>query len=201
MGDEARKTLPDIIETTRLRLRPFRLQDADAVLAYATDPEWARFLPVPVPYTAADAERFLAGQVLLDRQRHPSWAIEYAGAVRGGINIRFDFDNRVGELGYSMAHGYWGKGLTTEAARAVLDLAFSTYAMLNRVRAMADPRNIGSLRVMEKLGMIREGLLRQNRVVRGQLVDEVWCGILRKEWEANRLKNDNTEGNTRMVSD
>jgi RimJ/RimL family protein N-acetyltransferase len=194
MGEVAMDTLPDIIETTRLHLRPFRLQDADAVLAYATDIEWARFLPVPQPYSAADAERFLAGQVLLDRQRQPSWAIEYAGAVRGGINIRFDFENRVGELGYGIARGYWGQGLTTEAGWAVLDLAFSVYAILNRVRAMADPRNIGSLRVMEKLGMIREGLLRQNRVVRGQLVDEVWCGILRKEWESKRSKSGNTEG-------
>ena len=70
--------LPDILETARLRLRPFRLRDVDAVLAYAMDPEWARYLPVPQPYTPADAEQFLAGQVLLDREVHPAWAIEYA---------------------------------------------------------------------------------------------------------------------------
>ena len=58
--------LPDIIETPRLRLRGFRLQDLDDVLSYASDPEWARYLPVPQPYTRAEAERFLAGQVLLD---------------------------------------------------------------------------------------------------------------------------------------
>jgi RimJ/RimL family protein N-acetyltransferase len=191
MGGEVMKTLPDIIETTRLRMRPFRLQDIDAVLAYATDPEWARYLPVPQPYTAADAERFVAGQVLLDRQCHPSWAIEHAGAVRGGINIRFDFDNRVGELGYSIARSYWGKGLTTEAARAVLDLAFSAHNTLNRICARADTRNAGSLRVMEKLGMTREGVLRQNRVVRGEFADEMWCGILRREWESNRSKRAN----------
>jgi len=201
MGDEAMQTLPDIIETARLRLRPFRLQDAVAVPAYASDLEWARYLPVPQPYTAADAERFLAGQVLLDHQRHPSWAIEHAGAVRGGINIRFDFDNRVAELGYSIGRSYWGQGLTTKAARAVLDLAVSAYATLNRICARADTRNVGSLRVMEKIGMIREGVLRQNRVVRGQLVDEVWCGILRREWEANRLTTGNTGDNSKMVSD
>jgi RimJ/RimL family protein N-acetyltransferase len=51
---------------------------------------------------------------------------------------------------------------------------------------MADARNISSLRVMEKLGMVREGVLRQNRLVGGECIDEVWCGVLRPEWEAQR---------------
>jgi [ribosomal protein S5]-alanine N-acetyltransferase len=178
--------LPNIIETTRLRLRPFGLHDIESVLSYATDLEWARYLPVPQPYTRENAEQFIAGQVLLDRERHPAWAIEHAGAARGGINIRFDFDNHVGEMGYSIARSCWGKGLTTEAARALLDAAFVAYFDLNRIRAMADARNVGSLRVMEKIGMSREGVLRQNRVVRAEFIDEVWCGILRTEWEAQR---------------
>ena len=176
--------LPGLLETTRLRLRPFRLRDVDDVLVYATDPEWARYLPVPQPYTQADAETFIAGQVLLDREVHPAWAIVHAGAVIGGINLRFHFDHHVGEMGYSIARRYWGQGLATEAARAVMEAAFAAYASLNRLRAMADARNIGSLRVMEKLGMVREGVLRQNRLVRGECIDEVWYGVLRTEWEA-----------------
>ena len=178
--------LPSIIETARLRLRPFGLQDIEAILSYATDPEWARYLPVPQPYTKENAEQFIAGQILLDRARHPSWAIEHVGVVRGGINIRFDFENRVGEMGYSIARSHWSQGLTTEAARAVLDAAFVAYVDLKRIRAMADARNTGSLRVMEKIGMIREGTLRQNRVVRGESIDEVWRGILRSEWEVRK---------------
>src|SRR4029450_10773805 len=65
------------------------LRDVDDVLVYATDPEWACYLPVPQPYTQADAEKFIAGQVLLDREVHPTWAITHAGAVIGGINLRF----------------------------------------------------------------------------------------------------------------
>ncbi len=65
-------------------------------------------------------------------------------------------------------------------------LRFATYAHLNRLRAMADARNVGSLRVMEKLGMTREGVLRQNRRVRGEFIDETWCGVLRSEWKAQR---------------
>jgi [ribosomal protein S5]-alanine N-acetyltransferase len=183
--------LPDLLETARLQLRPFRLRDVDDVLVYATDPEWARYLPVPQPYTQAEAEKFIAGQVLLDREIHPAWAIMHAGAVIGGINLRFHFDHHVGEMGYSIARSYWGQGLATEAACTVMEAAFAAYASLNRLRAMADARNIGSLRVMEKLGMVREGVLRQNRLVRGEFIDEVWCGVLRTEWEAQRHRQDN----------
>lgn len=176
--------LAEVIETARLRLRPYRLGDVDDVFAYANDPKWARFLPIPQPYTRADAEQFLARQILQDRATHPAWAIEHDGRVAGGINLRLHLDHRLAEMGYALARSLWGQGLTTEAAGAVVEAAFTTYPTLNRIRAMADARNAGSLRVMEKLGMVREGTLRQNRVTRDEFVDEVWCGILRSEWEA-----------------
>ena len=178
--------LSEHIKTDRLILRVFSLVDVEDVLLYASDPEWARFLPVPQPYTRADAEKFVAGQVLQDRKTRASWAIEYAGSVIGGINIGFNFDNRVGEMGYSIARRFWGKGLITEAAGAVIDESFSAYPDLNRIRACADERNMGSLRVMEKLGMVREGVLRQDIYLRGEFKNMVWCGLLRDEWEARK---------------
>ncbi len=178
--------LRELIKTDRLKLRLFSLKDVEDVLLYASDPEWARFLPVPQPYTRADAEKFVAGQLLRDRKSRLCWAIEHAGSVIGGINIGFDFDNRVGEMGYSIARRFWGKGLTTEAAGAVIDESFSVYPDLNRIRAAADERNVGSLRVMEKLGMVREGILRQDIYLRGEFKNMVWCGLLRCEWEARK---------------
>jgi len=82
------RVLPIVMATTQLRLRPIGLHDVEAVLSFATDPEWARYLPVPQPYLRAHAEQFVASQVLLDRARHPAWAIEHAGMVRGGITLR-----------------------------------------------------------------------------------------------------------------
>ena len=161
--------LRELIKTERLILRVFSLVDVEDVLLYASDPEWARFLPVPQPYTRADAEKFVASQVLQDRTTQPSWAIEHVGSVIGGINIGFDFDNRVGEMGYSIARRFWGKGLTTEAAGAVIEESFSVYPDLNRIRASADERNVGSLRVMEKLGMVREDVLRQDQYMKGRI--------------------------------
>jgi RimJ/RimL family protein N-acetyltransferase len=178
--------MPDIIRTSRLVLRPFAVSDIADVMAYATDEEWARFLPVPQPYQRADAERFLAAEAAVERTQQPSWAMLFEERVVGGITLRISQAHRLAELGYALARSCWGQGLATEAARAVLDTAFEVLSDLNRVRAIADPRNVSSLRVMEHVGMTREGLLRQNRVLRGELVDEVWCGILRKEWERQR---------------
>lgn len=178
-------TLPEVIETERLVLRPFRLTDVDDVLAYAQDAEWSRYLrALPRPYEREHAEQFIARQLLLDRVTHPAWAITLDGTVLGGVSLRFDFENRSAEIGYSVARTHWKKGICTEAARAVLDAAFSAHEDLNRIHARADVDNVGSQRVMEKVGMAKEGVLRLNRVERGEAFDEAWFSILRREWEA-----------------
>jgi ribosomal-protein-alanine N-acetyltransferase len=182
-------TLPAEIETARLRLRPYRFEDVEDVLGYASDERWSRYLDVvPYPYTKADAVAFIARQVLLDRHTHATWAVESGGSVVGGINIRFCSDHVIGEMGWSLSRKLWNRGLMTEAANAVVDGAFNTYSSLLRIRAMADAENIASHRVMEKIGMTREGTLRHNRRAKGRLIDEMWFGVLRAEWEA-RLKH------------
>jgi RimJ/RimL family protein N-acetyltransferase len=104
----------------------------------------------------------------------------------GGINLRLLSDLRIGVLGYSIARAVWGRGLATEAARGIVDRAFDGCPTLACVRAMVDARNVASLRVLEKLAMRREGVLRSNRFSNDGLVDEVWCEIARSEWEAER---------------
>jgi RimJ/RimL family protein N-acetyltransferase len=178
-------TLPAEIETPRLFLRPYRFEDVEDVFGYACDEAWARYLEaVPHPYAKADAVAFIARQVLLDRQTHATWALVFEGSVVGGINIRFSLDHSVGEMGWSIARRLWNRGLTTEAASVVVDVAFRTHPSLRRIRAMADARNTASHRVMAKIGMKNEGTLRENRLVGGSLIDEAWFGILRAEWEA-----------------
>ena len=177
-------TCPEVIATERLVLQPWSFEDLADVLSYATDEEWAAFLPVPRPYTNVDARRFIAAQVVLDRGDHPTWSIRYDVRAIGGCNIRFSNDHHIGEIGYSVARPWWGHGFATEAARAMIDAAFQTYPHLARVRAMADARNIRSQRVLEKLGMRQEGLLRRNRLVHDALIDETWFGVLRDEWTA-----------------
>lgn len=181
-GGETR-ILPEVIETARLTLRPWTLDDVDDVYAYARDEEWARYLRLlPRPYERRHAEEFVAGQILADRVEHPAWAIVLDGSAVGGINVRLNMAHRQGEMGYAVARKHWNRGYVTEAATAVIDAAFRTHEDLIRICARADVRNAASQRVMEKIGMTKEGVLRQSRVERGELLDEAWFAILRSEW-------------------
>ena len=180
--------LPRSFSTARLTLRPFRFEDADDVLAYANDEEWSRYLiGPPYPYQRSDAVQFLARQVLADWAVHPTWALAMDDKAIGGINLRFRCDHRVAEIGWSIHRGLWGQGFATEGAQAAIGAAFRAHATLSRVGATADARNAPSLRVMEKIGMRREGTLRQFRLHRGALIDEAFYGLLRSEWEAGEL--------------
>ena len=176
------------LKTERLVLRPFRLEDVDDVYAYLKDPEWDRyhyFLPVSQPYTRRNAEEFMARQVLVAWSTDPHFAIVLNSAVVGSISLIINGTDDTGGLAYGLARVHWGKGLMPEAAQAVIDWGLTEYG-LAKIYARADLRNRRSTRVMEKLGMIREGVLRSHRKGRGGRADEVYYGLLREEWEAGR---------------
>jgi RimJ/RimL family protein N-acetyltransferase/orotate phosphoribosyltransferase len=174
--------IANVFHSERFVLRPFRLDDAAAVFEYASDPAFLQYLPIPMPYTRVHAEQFVAAQAALDRDVHPSWAIEIGGQPKGGLNIRFSAAHRLAEIGYGLAPALWNQGIATEAARLVVSAAFAAYPQLTRIQATADSRNHASVRVMEKVGFRREGLLRRQRVCRGELTDQIVCGALRDEW-------------------
>lgn len=177
---------PATLETPRLILRPWRLTDAGDVFAYAQDDAWSRFLPLPRPYTLLDAEAFVARSILHDWDVHPVWAIEVRPEARavGGINVRIDHAHAIAEVGYAIARRHWGRGYVTEACRAVFAWTFGTFDVA-KIVAAADAENVGSWRVMEKLGMRREAYLRSHRVLRGERRDEVRYGLLREEFEGS----------------
>jgi aminoglycoside 6'-N-acetyltransferase len=174
--------LPRVLATPRLSLRPWRLDDVDAVLAYATLPEWAEFLPVPQPYLRGHAEDFLASQRLRDWKRVGGWALcVESDAPEGGLDLGRDTDHRAC-LGFALAPWRWGHGYILEAAAAVIDAAFGCWPELQRIYAFADVRNARSRRVLSKLGLREEGVLRGHHCHRGALVDAVYYGVLRTEW-------------------
>ncbi len=168
------------LQTDRLLLRPFDFGDVDDVWGYASEPGFGRYLPVPQPYTRDDAVEFVARQVLADWSTRPAFAMVLDGHVVGGLGLRIDERHERAELGYALAKKHWGKGLTLEAARAVVGWGFARYS-LYKVYARADLRNRQSWRVMEKLGMIREGVLRSHDKPRDERVDDAYYGILRDE--------------------
>lgn len=161
-------------------LRPFAPSDLEALHAYRSDPEWGRFLPLPHPYTLAHARTDLTEYVALDAATHPFWAIEHDGVVAGNIDAELEAMGRA-IVGWGIARPLWRQGLTSEAARAVIEWGFETWPV-RRADATASASNVGSWRVMEKLGMRREGVLRSHREDRGAAADEVVYSILRDEW-------------------
>jgi [ribosomal protein S5]-alanine N-acetyltransferase len=177
--------LPDVLRTLRLVLRPWSLADAADVFAYAADEEWGRYLPTPHPYGEVDAHRFVADQVALDRRVHAAFAIEHERRAIGGVDLRLFEEGRIAEIDFAVARALWGRGLATEAVTGVVDSAFGCWPGLTRIRSMIDARNAASARVLEKVGMTREGLLRSNSFARGEAVDEAWYGILRSEWHGS----------------
>ena len=171
---------PPDLRTDRLLLRPYRMSDVDDVFEYGKDPEWARYLGVPQPYTRRSAESDVARAVLADAEKAPIWAIVHENRVVGGISLTV-YGPGSAELGYSLARSLWGRGLMTEAATAILAFGFGK-ADLARIQASTDIRNAASWRVMEKVGMTRTGIARQNRLHRGVRVDDVFYEALRDEW-------------------
>jgi RimJ/RimL family protein N-acetyltransferase len=176
--------LPEI-RTKRLLLRPFRLHDADDVFEYASDAEWAKYqVNIPQPFTRNEAQEFVT------RFANPQQWSEVAmfamvrhNKVIGQVYLNApDLVNERAEIGYMLLRSLWGQGLATEATQAVIDWSFQTLN-LNKIFATCDIRNTGSWRVMEKLGMTREGLLRNHFKWQGEFRDEYYYGILRKEWD------------------
>ena len=175
---------PVELKTERLLLRPFRSEDVDDVFKYASHAEWARyFTDVPQPFTPTAAEEKVARNLLGSWETRPTWAIALNHKVIGGIALMIDVPNEVGELGYELSRDQWGKGLMAEAALAVTQWGFAERG-LAKVSAKADLRNRQSWRVMEKLGMTREGVLRSQVKARDGRADDVYYGLLREEWAA-----------------
>jgi ribosomal-protein-alanine N-acetyltransferase len=178
---------PVELKTERLLLRPYRLTDAEDVFAYAKDPEWSLYLGrrMPSPYLRRDADEYVATRILAPWDSNPTFAMVHDSKVIGSIGLKKRESRDDAELGYGMARAHWRKGLMTEAAHAVVDWGFKNLG-LAKIFAMADLPNQGSWRVMEKLGMTREGVLRRESIVNGQPVDDLYYGLLREEWETGR---------------
>lgn len=174
------------IETERLRLRDFRLEDAPAVHAYGADPEVTHYMPWG-PNTPEETAAFIARAL----EQQATWprldlglAIEHRGlgVVVGSIALHLrDIPHRSLEMGYCLRRDLWGQGLVTEAGRALLRVGFEELG-LHRITATCDVRNTGSYRVMERLGMRREGEMRKDRRVRGAWRDTYLYAILAESW-------------------
>lgn len=170
------------IRATRIVLRPWRKADEVALVREANDREVWRNLRdrFPHPYTAADARAWIGGCETAGVTMHFAIALDDVPVGGIGLDRRTDVHRQNAEVGYWLGRAFRGRGLATEALRAIVPYAFDELA-IERLEAGVFEWNPASCRVLEKAGFRFEGRLRRRAVKDGHVLDELLYARLRGE--------------------
>ena len=154
-------------------LRPLVPRDAASIAAHANDRDvWLNLRDrFPHPYGVHDAEAYIAG--VAAGPRRTSFGIVVDGEAAGTIGLvpGDDIARRTAELGYWLGRRFWGRGVTTDAVRAITRYALVQLGM-HRVFAVPFVHNRASCRVLEKAGYVLEGRMRRSAVKAGEVLDQ-----------------------------
>lgn len=160
-------------------IREWAPNDKAALVRFANNRNiWRNLAHVfPHPYTDADADgwfSFLAGM-----PEPTSWAIEVDGLAVGsiGVTLREGIYIKSAEFGYWLAEPYWGRGIMTDAVKAASRYAMRRFELI-RLESPVFEWNPASMRVLEKCGFVREGVLRASAVKDGQVIDRVLYALV-----------------------
>ena len=174
------------LRTERLTLREFREDDWPALHDIESREDVARYQDF-APRSEAESRAYVLDSIEGARQ-HPRLTYDLAmtlnetGTLIGRVGLGIT-DLEIGEavLWYTLHPAQWGHGFTTEAAFAIVSAGFRELG-LHRIWADCDPENVASWRVLEKIGMRREGHLIENAFIKGEWVDSLIYAILNREW-------------------
>ncbi|MEH2073601.1 MAG: GNAT family N-acetyltransferase [Nostoc sp.] len=177
-----------ILETHRLLMRDFVEADWQAVFAYQSDPLYLRY-SYWMHRTEKDVCEFI--QMFIGEQKEqPRTKFQLAVVLKeenrliGNCGIRVnDSELREANIGYELNTQFWGQGYATEAARAILKFGFEELVM-HRIWSWCVAENVASVRVLEKIGMRREGHLLEKELIKGRWCDNFLYAILDREWKA-----------------
>lgn len=177
------------IQTERLLLRQFRHDDYEDMFEWASNPEVVRYLSY-YPHETLDVSKNIMNS-WIEAYKSPetyNWAIEYQKKAIGNISVvALDNECFSCHLGWQIDIPYWNQGIMTEAAKAVVDYLFGIVGF-DRITSGHDTRNVGSGRVMEKVGMICEGVFRRYIYRKdGSIGDKAYYAILKSDWAKNNL--------------
>jgi RimJ/RimL family protein N-acetyltransferase len=183
--------------TARLHLRPWQTEDLDVYHQLMGDPEVVRYL-YGEPLTRQQSEESLGRRapVITETDQWMNLAVVVAasGVVAGEVGLCWHSEiHRHAEIGYTFLPGHRGRGYATEAAAAMVDLAFSGLGA-HRVSAQLDARNTASGRVLQRLGMRFEGHLVENEFVKGEWTDEAIYAVLDREWPTSEWQQRRLDG-------
>lgn len=174
-----------VLETPRLQLQKLELTDAGDFYEFASDPAITEHVRWGWHHSVEETAAFLQSlNARYDSRRSFNWGIRHkeAGKVIGRICLfGFDEDNDSAEIGYTVSRQYWGQGIITEAGREVAKYAFERLGV-NRLEARCNEANTRSERVMQRLGMTFEGVLRQQLKFNSEYKSQKIYSILRSEF-------------------
>ena len=164
----------------RITLRPFKMEDLEDLFEFTADEEATRYL-YAAHKDSEQTKRMLTNYYL--QEPYCKYAVELKDSKKmiGTVEFRIKEYDQNAEIGYTLTRTYWGNGYMSEALALVLDIAFNK-VQLASVYAQYDVRNEASGKLLTRLGMQRDGVLRKNRMVNGVLTDTVHCSILREEY-------------------
>ena len=191
--DSEPETTTDQLRTERLLLKPFSLQDAEALAFRANDKRIARHTrSLPYPYAVHDAQNWIEEHLAFEAQGdafvRAIWLPEsddnQPAHLIGSIGLACCHEHEHAELGYWIGCDFWGQGFATEAGKAIVALGFGQLG-LRRIHAHHLASNPASGRVLQKIGMQREGLLREHVKKWGVVEDVVMYGILARSLMEN----------------
>jgi len=177
------------LETKRLILRRMSQNDAGFYFALFSDPDIIEMTTFDGPKDL-DAARKELQDYCLDNFVNDTgvrWGITRKGnpELIGTCGFyKWIKHARRAEIGYDLTATHRKQGVMTEALTAMIDFLFGP-AQFNRLEAFTDPRNIGSNRLLEKLGFRREGILRDYTFFRGRFLDDYMYALLRSDWEGH----------------
>lgn len=169
------------IELAKCTLRHWKSSDLDSLIQHANNRKiWLNLRDrFPYPYSREAAEQWV--QIAHTDERSVNFAIEVDGAAVGGIGLILgdDIDRRSAEIGYWLGEEFWGRGIISEAVNATTEFAFANFDLC-RIWASVFDRNPASMRVLEKAGFVREGILRKSATKNGATLDTVLYALIRE---------------------
>lgn len=175
-----------ILNTARLHLRQIQPSDAEALFSYFSKDEVTEFFDLPTFQDIAEAQELVkTWQDRYDRKDTIRWAIclkENPDELIGTCGFHnFSNEHFRAEIGYELHPRFWQKGMMTEVITCILDYGFSELK-LNRIEAFIDPANIASRKLLEKVGLSSEGVLRDYFFEKGRFVDAEMFALLKKDY-------------------
>ncbi|GFP84047.1 uncharacterized n-acetyltransferase p20 [Phtheirospermum japonicum] len=166
------------MDTSRISLRPFQLSDADDFLKWASDDKVTHYLRWNTITSKQEALIYIQ-QVAIPHPWRRSICLDNLSIGYVSVRPESGDDRHRAHIGYAIGSEYWGRGIVTAAMKIAVSSMFENFPYLVRLEALVEVENVGSQRVLEKVGFVKEGLLRKYGFNKGEIRDMLIYSFLR----------------------